>query len=173
MELRDVVGYEEFFSVTEDGRVYSKRTNKFLVQGTLHTGYKVISSRIGGRYGKCICVRVHRMVAQAFIPNPDNKPSVNHKDGNKTNNHVSNLEWVTVSENNRHAWDTGLASSEHCRGERNVQSVLTEDAVRFIRKNYIPRSRTNGARALGRKFGVDKTSILRVISGESWFYVTD
>lgn len=52
--------------------------------------------------------RIHRVVAEAFIPNPDNKPDINHKDGNKLNNHVDNLEWVTKLENNRHGWGNGL-----------------------------------------------------------------
>jgi hypothetical protein len=58
--------------------------------------------------GKMKMHHVHRLLAQAFIPNPENKPCINHKDGNRNNNHLSNLEWCTYLENNRHAIDTGL-----------------------------------------------------------------
>lgn len=166
--MQDVVGYEEIFSITEDGKVYSKRTNKFLVQGTTKTGYKVISSRVGGRCGKAICLRVHRLVAEAFIPNPENKPHVNHKDGDKSNNCISNLEWVTEHENLQHAWDSGLRKADSISCENNVNSKLTEGIVYYIRNSYIPRSSEFGARALSRKFGVNKETVLDIVHNRTW-----
>ena len=63
----DVVGYEDLFRVTEDGRLWSKRTQKFLKQTKLKTGYMTVASKIGGRKGVCICLRVHVAVAKAYI----------------------------------------------------------------------------------------------------------
>ena len=74
---------------------------------------------------------VHRLVALAFIPNPNGKPQINHRDGNKLNNHVSNLEWCTPSENQRHAYDTGLSPL----GEEHGRAKLTNEQARYVRSN--------------------------------------
>lgn len=168
-EWRDVVGYEQHFQVSNFGRIYSKRTNKILSQGTSKTGYAVLSTRIGGRNGICKCFKVHVLVARAFVPNPQNKPIVNHKDGNKLNNNDNNLEWSTHRENTIHASQMGLLNP--VKGEDNKFSKLTEDIVKYCRNVYIPKDKKFGALALSKKFGVSKTTMQSAINGESWKHV--
>lgn len=132
-----------------------------LLKGFIHPkGYKHVF------LGNGDCSKVHRLVAQAFIPNPENKPEVNHKDGNKLNNHVSNLEWVTHLENMQHAYKTGLAKTQV--GEKSPRAILTKKQVDEIRKNYIPRDKTFGLRPLGIMYGVTSHCIWRIISNKNW-----
>lgn len=98
-----------------------------------HDGYRIIKLCINGQ---CLNRKIHRMVAEAFIPNPLNLPQVNHIDGNKQNNAVSNLEWCTRSANIQHAFATGLMTNEHLRGTKNHSAKVDEATVRDIRHQY-------------------------------------
>lgn len=121
MEIfKDIPGFEGLYKASVFGRIFScerkvKRLNGFLtikerslklILGT--NGYFYVTLRKGSVKHT---LRVHRLVAKTFIPNPDNKQFVNHKNGIKLDNSTSNLEWVTSSENNKHAYDTGLKTA--------------------------------------------------------------
>lgn len=111
-------------------------------------------------------VRLHRAVAAAFVPNPDNLPEVNHIDGNKLNNHASNLEWTTRKGNMRHAYATGLAKNGF--GDESSRSILTSEQVAYIRAVHKPADKEFGQTALGRKFGVTNSCVWRVVHGSNW-----
>lgn len=127
---KDVAGYEGIYQASNQGRIRSldrerefvgrnqtgkpftytrKHKGKILAGGLDKNGY-----RIGVFYdkdGKRRTHKFHRLIAQTLIPNPDNLPEVNHDDGNKQNNEISNLEWTTTRKNIQHAFDTGLKES--------------------------------------------------------------
>ena len=102
MKSINYLGYEVF----ENGEVYSKRLNKVLKPGIFGHGYELICIHY---LGKRKTLNLHRLIAKLFIPNPDNKPCINHKNGIKTDNRVENLEWCTYSENMVHATKNGLS----------------------------------------------------------------
>ena len=154
---KDVVGYGDYFKVSNLGNVYSKRSNKLLKQHLHVNGYYTIATKVGGRCGKNICFKVHRLVAKAFLPNIENKPLVNHIDGVKTNNNVNNLEWCTAKENTDHAIKIGLLD----HSKRSVIKVLNEDQISFIKERYTPFCREFGSRSLAKLFGVDKSTIVK------------
>lgn len=98
-----IPGYENLYEVSSLGRISNYR--KIMKTYSINSGYQCVKLY---KDGKKKAALVHRLIATSFIPNPDNKPMVNHIDGNKLNNHVDNLEWVTCQENLKHARDTGL-----------------------------------------------------------------
>lgn len=113
------------YYVSNCGRVKSLKFGKerILKQATNQNGYLFII--IHRKNHKQRYSKIHRLVALAFIPNPNNKPQVNHKDGDKCNNHIDNLEWVTNSENIKHAWDNGLNEKIRIAKSKPVTDILT------------------------------------------------
>lgn len=159
-EWRPVVGYEGIYDVSNFGRV------KSYLRGKVHLlkyqvdaqGYVIVTLYRNGHEKRA---KVHILVAQAFIPNPGNKPQVNHIDGNKANPHVSNLEWVTPSENMLHAFRIGLKKS--ATGSKNGKAKLTDDDIRYIRKHYKKGTHAFGLKTLARKFNVNISTIARIV----------
>ena len=135
-EWKPIVGFEDKYEVSNLGDI--RRT--YESTGPLDRGYvgKQLKPRTNNSYirvslGNGKSYAVHRLVAEAFLPNPEGKKTVNHKDGNKSNNRLDNLEWNTHSENVLHAHDTGL---NNCNGESHHNSKFTEEQVLWLRANY-------------------------------------
>lgn len=171
VEWRIVAGTEGHYSVSNTGLVRrNTATSKYL-------GNKILRASSNGRDGKypsvCLCLNgcprtanVHRLVAIAFIPNPDNKPQVNHINGDTFNNNVSNLEWVTNSENNKHAYSK--LGREVVRGSRIGMAKLHETTVAAIRERM-----REGARNLDitAEFGIDNCSASLIRHRHIWRHV--
>ena len=132
---KDIEGYEGLYQVSTCGNVKSLpkvrrngtgtyiQKERLLKPSNTSTGYKKVElCKDGKRKG----FKVHRLVAIAFIPNPDNKPEVNHIDGNKINNNIDNLEWVTSSENSVHAYETGLNPNKKELDEKEIIYMYCE-----------------------------------------------
>ena len=122
---KEVYGFNNYLC-NENGEIYSLLRNKIL-KGRSLKGYKRVALM---KDGKTIDVLVHRLIAQTFLPNPENKPYINHIDGDKTNNSVSNLEWCTQKENVQHAIETGLKDD---RGTHSSRASCNEEKLKEIR----------------------------------------
>lgn len=140
------------YLITEQGEIINRRNGRKLKPQPNGKGYLRIS--IGGKLQF-----IHRLVAQIYIPNPENKPQINHKDGNRLNNCVDNLEWVTNQENRNHAVKNRL----HLCGEDCPWAKLTQKDVDFIRLHT-----EFTAKELAKKFNVSVPTIRTIRQGKSW-----
>lgn len=132
LDLKEFIDIPEFenYMIDRTGRIYTKHRNRLLTLKTDKDGYyRVALSKDKSMH----YFRVNRLVAITYIPNPDNKPFVNHINGVVTDNRVENLEWVTAKENTQHAIRTGLAGAY---GETNHNAKLTQAQVNEIRDMY-------------------------------------
>ena len=164
-EWRDIVGYEGLYQISNFGRIKSfhYKNPSVLRVSISNSGYKRLVLSKNGKY-ESVCI--HVLVAKAFIPNLENKREVNHKDGDKSNNCVDNLEWVTRSENMKHAHKNKLLNLKY--GAENPIAKLTVDDVEYIRKNYKSHDKNFSGRALARKFGVSNDTIYKVVKYQKY-----
>ena len=156
----DVANHEGYL-INTDGEVLNSNTGKKLKHSMSGTGYLTVY--VDGKNEL-----LHRLVAETFLHNPDNLPCVNHKDGNKLNNSIDNLEWCTYSENNLHAYKTGLKSYAHGNGDASANHKLSSKDVAYIRSVYKKGDHLYGATALAKKYKVSIGCITKVVHRATW-----
>lgn len=168
---KDIIGYERLYQISNLGNLKSYPRN-----GTIKN-HRLLMPAISrdGYFMYCLSKNnihkskpAHRLVAQAFIPNNESKPQVNHINGIKTDNRVENLEWVTASENTRHAYKLGLINN--IKGENVYNSKLSHDdihAIFFLKKLSI----TNKKIAL--MLNYSQSGIGKILKGKIWKSVTE
>ncbi len=156
-------GNEQFYEVSSHGRVralFFKNGHGIIwrtkPQKLFVTRFGRITTPIWGHHKS-----VHRLVGFAFIPNPDNKPEINHKDGNPLNNHVSNLEWCTRRENALHAWANNL--------NHQARKSLTPERVREIRAAL--GTNTGSQRALAKTLGIRPQVLSKIKHRQLYMHV--
>ena len=168
-DIKNFSGYQ----VSNLGRVKSKekfikgygtrikhQKERILKSVPNHSGYHRLTLRANN---KSFNASVHRLVAEAFIMNPFKKTEVNHIDGDKSNNCVSNLEWTTPSENQKHSYKTGLHSQ---KGSNNAFSKINEDIVREIRQRFKVGGST--CKSLAEDYNISVPSVSMIVNYKTW-----
>lgn len=153
-------GGSSITEVSNLGRVRNAVTKRIRKLSTNAGGYLVCGLVLDT--GDSKTVRVHRLVALAFLPADSVKREVNHIDGNKQNNRLDNLEWVTSKENKKHAWDNGLYS---CSGENHGQAVYTEEQIRKVCEML---SVEPSNKLISEELGIAIHTIASIRSGRIW-----
>jgi len=157
---RKIIGFDGQYEISNLGNVRSN--NKLSTDGRFFKGKKLAVYN-SGSYLRVSTLRkpVHRLIAESFIPNPENKPCINHKNGIKTDNRIENLEWCTYSENVIHAYQTGLMK----RGSDNANSKINQIDATRMRKMKEQDLSTN---TIIWFFEVSKDIVYSVLSKRSW-----
>jgi len=163
--MKPIIGYEGYFACPT-GRIWAtaKRRwgERYLKTWLIGHGYEMVMLYKDTSPSKFL---VHRLIAQAFISNPDNLREVNHKDGNKLNNRPENLEWVSSKQNKKHAWDNG--SYTH-RGSNHWKTNLTEEQVRNVKRLTREDFTTQ---QIADKTGINFSSVRNIQRGVSWKHI--
>lgn len=151
--MKQITDYPNYF-VTREGRIFSNYSNKWLKPDINQDGYSMVRLY---KNKKSKAISIHRLVAQTFVLNPNNKLEVNHINEIKSDNRIENLEWCTRSENELHNSKNG--------GEKNPRSKLTVEQIKEIRENH---RKTKYGDKPYLKYGIGKTQYYRIINKEHW-----
>jgi hypothetical protein len=150
----------EYYEISNYGKLLGKRRNKLVTLQADPKGYFCFIGTFGSNNDRKT-IKIHRAVAETFIPNLENKPQVNHKDGNKQNDYVGNLEWCTPKENSQHAYKNNLVNMTNRSGTSHYLSRLTDEDIRTIRSLYIE-IEGQTRKQLAKRFGVSRSCIERI-----------
>ncbi len=174
-EWKDIKGYEGLYQISNLGRVKSLAryvNRKYNSQRLVKERILSIGDNGNGYCNVCLTKKcskktekVHQLVAQAFIDNPNNYPEINHSDGNKANNKIENLIWCTRSQNIKHAFKTGLKIS--LKGEKNHLSKLTEKQVieiRGLKGSMLGKDIAN-------LYNITESQVSRITLNKSWKHI--
>ena len=155
--MQTINHYKRRYEVTEDGKIWSNFSSMFIKLQIGKLGYHIV--RLGTKkLGNKKTFYIHRLVAQAYISNPNNLPTVNHKNGIKTDNRVENLEWCTQKENVRHSWAIGTSKPRY--NLDHPFTKISEDVVSEIRTKIDYKYGT--MTKLAKEYGVS-TSLISLI----------
>lgn len=157
-EIVNVPGY----MITNNGEVFSKRNKKPVKHYKNHSGYTVVVLHYKNTIKK---FSLHRLLAETFIANPEDKPCVNHINGIKTDYRIENLEWCTYSENIKHAYKEGLRARQDLKGDKNPNSKLSEQEVKDIYEYLKIGIKVS---LLCKKYKVTKDTIMGIKRGFYW-----
>ena len=161
---KDIPNYEGLYAVNDYGMVWSYRSNRHLVSKLTPSGYHNIGLRVKGDRKWFL---IHRLVGSLFVDNPENKQYINHKDCNKINNKADNLEWVTASENMKHAQRHGLVNTKEQQERiRSACGYLTMGQAEEIRSLHKAKSLTQ--QKLGDMYGVSCDVVYHILKGNTY-----
>jgi hypothetical protein len=164
---KDIDGYNNAYQISNLGNVRSAHKSKKILKTDKDDPDRYVSVTLYLSVGKRRKEKIHRLIAKAFIPNPENKSQVNHINGNKKDNSLEIFEWCTPSENVIHSYKTGL--QKITRGSESVNVKLSEEQVLSIRNEY-----AKGGifmKDLAKKYKVATSTICAVIQRHNWKHI--
>jgi len=162
----DLIGFEEYCEISTLGRFKNKKTNHIYNLGHYSNGYEQFSISIDSKRHTAIA---HRLVAKQFIPNLQNYPVVNHKNGIRDDNRFENLEWCTQSYNGKHSFKELGRKPRNMQGENNTKAILTEEDVIEIKRLYLEDEMS--ATEIALKYNMNSPAIWKILNNINWKHI--